>query len=93
MAMARTDGSSNVVPSHVAIIMDGNGRWAAARHLPRIMGHRAGVAAVRETVRAANRLGIRYLTLFGFSSENWKRPAAEVSDLMGLLRLYIRPLR
>jgi undecaprenyl diphosphate synthase len=70
--------------------MDGNGRWAAARHLPRIMGHRAGVAAVRETVRAANRLGIRYLTLFGFSSENWKRPAAEVSDLMGLLRLYIR---
>jgi undecaprenyl diphosphate synthase len=90
MAMARTDGSSNVVPSHVAIIMDGNGRWAAARHLPRIMGHRAGVAAVRETVRAANRLGIRYLTLFGFSSENWKRPAAEVSDLMGLLRLYIR---
>ena len=61
MAMARTDGSSNVVPSHVAIIMDGNGRWAAARHLPRIMGHRAGVAAVRETVRAANRLGIRYL--------------------------------
>jgi undecaprenyl diphosphate synthase len=90
MAMARTDGSSNVVPNHVAIIMDGNGRWAAARHLPRIMGHRAGVAAVRETVRAANRLGIRYLTLFGFSSENWKRPAAEVSDLMGLLRLYIR---
>jgi undecaprenyl diphosphate synthase len=90
MAMARTDGSSNVVPNHVAIIMDGNGRWAAARHLPRIMGHRAGVAAVRETVRGANRLGIRYLTLFGFSSENWKRPAAEVSDLMGLLRLYIR---
>jgi undecaprenyl diphosphate synthase len=90
MAMARTDGNSNAVPNHVAIIMDGNGRWAAARHLPRIMGHRAGVAAVRETVRAANRLGIRYLTLFGFSSENWKRPAAEVSDLMGLLRLYIR---
>ncbi len=90
MAEAPTEGSSKAVPNHVAIIMDGNGRWAAARHLPRLMGHRAGVAAVRETVRAANRLGIRYLTLFGFSSENWKRPAAEVSDLMGLLRLYIR---
>jgi undecaprenyl diphosphate synthase len=90
MATARTDESSGGVPNHVAIIMDGNGRWAAARHLPRIMGHRAGVAAVRETVRAASRLGIRYLTLFGFSSENWKRPAAEVADLMGLLRMYIR---
>jgi undecaprenyl diphosphate synthase len=90
MATARSNDSSDEVPCHVAIIMDGNGRWAAARHLPRIMGHRAGVAAVRETVRAAGRLGIRYLTLFGFSSENWKRPAAEVSDLMGLLRMYIR---
>lgn len=78
------------VPGHIAIIMDGNGRWASARHLPRLMGHRAGVAAVRETVRAAARLGIRHLTLFGFSSENWKRPMAEVADLMGLLRLYIR---
>jgi undecaprenyl diphosphate synthase len=77
-------------PRHVAIIMDGNGRWAKARHLPRVMGHRAGVAAVRGVVRAAPDLGIEYLTLYGFSSENWKRPKAEVNDLMGLLRLYIR---
>jgi undecaprenyl diphosphate synthase len=77
-------------PRHVAIIMDGNGRWAKARHLPRVMGHRAGVAAVRATVRAAPELGIEYLTLYGFSSENWKRPRTEVNDLMGLLRMYIR---
>jgi undecaprenyl diphosphate synthase len=76
-------------PRHVAIIMDGNGRWAKARHLPRVMGHRAGVAAVRATVRAAADLGIEYLTLYGFSSENWKRPRSEVLDLMGLLRMYI----
>ena len=77
-------------PRHVAIIMDGNGRWAKARHLPRVMGHRAGVAAVRNIVRAAPELGIEYLTLYGFSSENWKRPRTEVNDLMGLLRMYIR---
>src|SRR5262245_16511657 len=77
-------------PRHVAIIMDGNGRWAKARHLPRVMGHRAGVAAVRAVVRAAPDLGIEYLTLYGFSSENWKRPKTEVNDLMGLLRMYIR---
>ena len=77
-------------PRHVAIIMDGNGRWAKARHLPRVMGHRAGVAAVRTIVRAAQDLGIEYLTLYGFSSENWKRPVTEVNDLMGLLRFYIR---
>jgi undecaprenyl diphosphate synthase len=77
-------------PRHVAIIMDGNGRWAAARHLPRIMGHRAGVAAVRNVVRAAPELGIEYLTLYSFSSENWKRPKTEVNDLMGLLKLYLR---
>lgn len=77
-------------PVHVAIIMDGNGRWATARGLPRIAGHKRGAEAVRETVRAAGELGISYLTLFGFSSENWKRPAAEVQDLMGLLRLYLR---
>jgi len=77
-------------PRHVAIIMDGNGRWAKARHLPRAAGHRKGVEAVREVVRAAGELGISYLTLFGFSSENWKRPETEVSDLMGLLRLYLR---
>src|SRR6185503_8608440 len=79
-----------VPPRHVAIIMDGNGRWARARHLPRLMGHRAGVAAVRGTVGAAIELGIPYLTLYGFSSENWKRPQTEVADLMGLLRAYIR---
>jgi undecaprenyl diphosphate synthase len=70
--------------------MDGNGRWAAARHLPRLMGHRAGVAAVRNVVRAAPEIGIEYLTLYSFSSENWKRPKTEISDLMGLLRLYLR---
>lgn len=78
------------VPCHVAIIMDGNGRWAKARHLPRVMGHRAGVAAVRKIVRAAQEIGIEYLTLYGFSSENWKRPVTEVNDLMGLLRMYIK---
>ena len=77
-------------PVHVAIIMDGNGRWAKARGLPRIAGHRRGADAVRETVRAAGELGVSYLTLFGFSSENWKRPASEVQDLMGLLRVYLR---
>jgi undecaprenyl diphosphate synthase len=77
-------------PVHVAIIMDGNGRWAKARGLPRIAGHRRGGEAVRRTVEAAAELGITYLTLFGFSSENWKRPVGEVDDLMGLLRHYIR---
>ena len=74
-------------PRHVAIIMDGNGRWAAARHLPRVMGHRAGVAAVRNVVRAAPEMGIEILTLYSFSSENWKRPKTEINDLMGLLSL------
>ncbi len=77
-------------PRHVAIIMDGNGRWASARGLPRTQGHRRGAEAVRRTVEAAAELGIGYLTLFGFSSENWNRPAAEVSDLMGLLRRYLQ---
>jgi undecaprenyl diphosphate synthase len=77
-------------PAHVAVIMDGNGRWAKARGLPRIAGHRRGGDAVRRTVQAAGELGIAYLTLFGFSSENWKRPVGEVDDLMGLLRHYIR---
>ena len=77
-------------PRHVAIIMDGNGRWAKSRGLPRIVGHRSGAEAVRRTVTAAVELGIRYLTLFGFSSENWKRPADEIQDLMGLLRHYLR---
>ena len=78
------------VPSHVAIIMDGNGRWAKSRGLPRSMGHKAGVNALRETVRNAADFGISYLTLYAFSSENWTRPAGEVSDLMGLLKLFIR---
>jgi undecaprenyl diphosphate synthase len=77
-------------PLHVAIIMDGNGRWARARGLPRVAGHRQGSEAVRRAVRGAGELGISYLTLFGFSSENWKRAPAEVEDLMGLLRLYLR---
>ena len=78
------------IPEHVAIIMDGNGRWAKQRGLPRVMGHRRGVEAVRETVRAAGDCGIHYLTLFAFSSENWRRPESEVSDLMGLLKAFIR---
>ncbi len=79
-----------VVPRHVAIIMDGNGRWAKARGLPRTIGHREGAEALRRVVRASAEFGVDYLTVFGFSSENWKRPAAEVTDLMGLLRLYLR---
>ena len=78
------------VPCHVAIIMDGNGRWAKARGLPRTIGHREGAEALRRVVRASAEFGVTYLTVFGFSSENWKRPAAEVTDLMGLLRLYLR---
>src|SRR6266700_7868408 len=78
------------LPRHIAIIMDGNGRWAQARGLPRIAGHRRGAEAVRRTLTAASELGIPYLTLFGFSSENWKRPLDEVDDLMGLLRHYLR---
>jgi len=82
--------SSPPPPAHVAIIMDGNGRWAKARGLPRIAGHRRGAEAVRRTVTAAAEFGITYLTLFGFSSENWKRPLDEIDDLMGLLRHYLR---
>jgi undecaprenyl diphosphate synthase len=77
-------------PTHVGIIMDGNGRWAQARGLPRFEGHRRGVEAVRRAVRSAIDLGLRYLTIYSFSSENWSRPAAEVSDLMGLLKRFIR---
>ena len=78
------------LPAHVAIIMDGNGRWAAQRHLPRVEGHRAGITAVRDTVETAARLGCDVLTLYAFSVENWKRPAAEVSVLMTLLKRYLR---
>ncbi|WP_117191357.1 isoprenyl transferase [Rhizobium terrae] len=79
-----------IIPQHVAIIMDGNGRWANKRGLPRTVGHSKGVEAVRETVRAAGEAGVKYLTLFAFSSENWSRPESEVSDLLGLLRRFIR---
>jgi undecaprenyl diphosphate synthase len=83
-------GPPRALPRHIAIIMDGNGRWAQARGLPRIAGHRRGAEAVRRTVTAAAELGVEYLTLFGFSSENWKRPLTEIDDLMGLLRHYLR---
>jgi undecaprenyl diphosphate synthase len=78
------------LPVHVAIIMDGNGRWAAQRHLPRVEGHRAGIDAVRDSVETAARLGIQVLTLYAFSMENWKRPATEVGTLMQLLKRYLR---
>ncbi|OQW76243.1 MAG: di-trans,poly-cis-decaprenylcistransferase [Proteobacteria bacterium ST_bin13] len=83
-------GEEGAVPRHVAIIMDGNGRWAKQRHLPRLEGHRRGVEAARRITRAARVLGIEALTLYAFSSENWRRPEEEVGDLMGLLRLFIR---
>ena len=81
---------SPCVPTHVAIIMDGNGRWASERGLPRFEGHRRGVDALRRTITAAEELGIRYLTVYSFSSENWRRPMAEIAELMGLLRRFIR---
>jgi undecaprenyl diphosphate synthase len=77
-------------PRHVAIIMDGNGRWAASRGLPRVEGHRRGVEALRRAVRAAGEIGIEFVTIFSFSAENWSRPASEVHELMGLLRRFIR---
>jgi undecaprenyl diphosphate synthase len=78
------------LPVHIAVIMDGNGRWAAQRHLPRVEGHRAGIDGVRDTVETAARLGVQVLTLYAFSVENWKRPAAEVGTLMRLLKRYLR---
>ena len=94
-ALAHTTASvaetvSPPVPRHVAIIMDGNGRWATARHLPRVAGHRAGAQAVRRTIEAAIRKNVSWLTLYAFSSENWQRPDDEISDLTGLLRHYLR---
>jgi undecaprenyl diphosphate synthase len=80
----------DLLPAHVAIIMDGNGRWAAQRHLPRVEGHRAGIDSVRDVVETSARLGIGVLTLYAFSVENWKRPRAEISTLMMLLKRYIR---
>jgi undecaprenyl diphosphate synthase len=78
------------LPAHVAIIMDGNGRWAAQRHLPRVEGHRAGIASVRDVVETSARLGIGVLTLYAFSIENWKRPRTEINTLMILLKRYLR---
>jgi undecaprenyl diphosphate synthase len=88
VATKAASGGSNA-PRHVAIIMDGNGRWAKARFLPRIAGHKQGVEAVRRVSRAARTLGIEVLTLYAFSSENWRRPEEEVRDLMGLLRHFL----
>ncbi len=85
-----SDIQSSNYPAHVAIIMDGNGRWAQSRGLPRFEGHRRGADAVRRTTKAAAELGIGYLTLFGFSSENWSRPKDEIFELMKLLRYYLR---
>jgi undecaprenyl diphosphate synthase len=85
-----TNTEGEIVPVHVAIIMDGNGRWANARGKPRSAGHKAGADAVRRALESAVENGVKYLTLFGFSSENWRRPASEIADLMGLLRLYLK---
>lgn len=89
MSPTQTPGPASV-PTHVAVIMDGNGRWAQARGLPRTAGHKQGAEAVRRTLIGAGELGIKYLTLFGFSAENWRRPESEISALMGLLRIYLR---
>jgi len=78
------------IPKHVAIIMDGNGRWAKAKSMIRVQGHRAGAESVRDVVKAAGEFGVKYLTLYAFSVENWKRPKGEVSTLMGLLRNFLR---
>jgi undecaprenyl diphosphate synthase len=88
--IAAAESEEMTAPAHVAIIMDGNGRWAKARGLPRLAGHRAGVEALRQAVRAAGEFGVSWLTVYAFSSENWSRPKSEVSDLMGLLKLFIR---
>ena len=90
LPITRLEDGVSPPPRHVAIIMDGNGRWASARGLPRIEGHRRGAESLRRVVRASPELGIDYLTLFGFSSENWRRPESEISGLMGLLRLYLK---
>src|SRR5579872_4561685 len=77
------------IPEHIAIIMDGNGRWAKQRHMPRIFGHRAGITSVREVVRACGEIGVKVLTLYAFSAENWARPTTEVRALMRLLEEYL----
>lgn len=85
----QASGPTRAIARHVAIVMDGNGRWATGRGLPRTLGHRAGVNALKRTVEGAADLGLEWLTVFGFSTENWRRPAAEVSELMGLLKAYV----
>ena len=89
-APARAGPETGTVPRHVAIIMDGNGRWAKARGLPRAAGHRAGAEAARRALRAAGEAGVECLTLYAFSSENWRRPKTEIADLTGLLRFYVQ---
>ncbi len=85
-----TEQDKSQIPTHVAIIMDGNGRWAEQRNRPRLFGHKAGVDSVRAVVEAAREIGVRYLTLYAFSTENWQRPPGEVSGLMGLLKAYLQ---
>jgi undecaprenyl diphosphate synthase len=89
MAQPSTSSAPAPAPAHIAIIMDGNGRWAKQRSRPRTFGHSEGVEALRRTVEAAGDLGVRYLTVFGFSTENWRRPVEEVNALFDLLRLYV----
>ena len=89
-AGAALDVASGDAPAHVAIIMDGNGRWAKSRGLPRSVGHRQGVVALKRIVEAAPKLGVQWMTVFGFSTENWRRPAGEVSELMRLLKTFVR---
>ena len=88
--MSRTPEPTPAAPLHIAIIMDGNGRWAKGRGLPRTMGHRAGIDAVRRTIKACQTLPVSHLTLYSFSSENWSRPLIEIQELMQLLRFYLR---
>ena len=85
-----SDNNDPSFPKHIAIIMDGNGRWAKSKGLPRTAGHKKGIDAVRRVVKSAPELGVEFLTLFGFSSENWRRPQDEISELMGLLRYYLK---
>ncbi len=89
-AISVDTGNQASPPAHVAIIMDGNGRWAKSRNLPKAAGHKRGAAAVKTAIKSAIEAGVQYLTLYGFSSENWKRPSNEVKDLMGLLRFYLK---
>lgn len=89
-SLPKIESGTGALPRHVAIIMDGNGRWAKKRHLPRALGHKKGVETVRNIVRAAGDFGLEALSLYAFSSENWKRPEDEISDLMGLLRAFIK---